>query len=466
MKAVRIVFIAIVFLLLAAPAAAMPFFSDAVNTEKRELSELPALIEEGRLNENFSEEMNTFVQEHIGFRGLLVSANSLVKGRLFGQSATESILVGRDGWLYYADTVNDYLHVATLSDRNVNNIVRSMTLLRDYAKEAGSDFVVAVIPNKNTLYKEAMPANYLPLAERSNKEKLEEALTQAGIVTADAESALRAEDRVLYQKTDSHWTYEGALTGYRAILQAAALEDPHFADLRFTEKEDWDADLAVSLYGEAAEKELQSYPDYEFHYTITSRSKNVDAISLSTAVEGENGLGSLVMYRDSFANTMQVYFAESFDSAFFSRALPYQAELIGKQEATLTVLEIVERNLVNLARRAPLMPAPEAYLQTDAEKLSADWVTWRAEESGKSVHLYGTVKETLLADSYRVWILAEKNGEIRAFEAFPICEAELLEEKQTADNGWSAYLDPEITKDAGLSLLVESGEKTWLIGLD
>ena len=147
MKALHVIFITLAFLLLASPAVLMPFFSDAVNTEKRELSEFPALYD-GEWNDDFSEELNTWVQEHIGLRNQMVSANSLLRSRLFGQSATETVIVGKDGWLYYSDTVNDYLHVRTLSERNVRCVVRTLAMLRDYAVEQGSAFVVALIPNK------------------------------------------------------------------------------------------------------------------------------------------------------------------------------------------------------------------------------------------------------------------------------------------------------------------------------
>ena len=53
MKALHVIFITLAFLLLASPAVLMPFFSDAVNTEKRELSEFPALYD-GEWNDDFS----------------------------------------------------------------------------------------------------------------------------------------------------------------------------------------------------------------------------------------------------------------------------------------------------------------------------------------------------------------------------------------------------------------------------
>ena len=48
-----------------------------MNTEKRELSELPPIIkEDGHFNSSFSVDMNTWIQEHIGFRGPMIALNN------------------------------------------------------------------------------------------------------------------------------------------------------------------------------------------------------------------------------------------------------------------------------------------------------------------------------------------------------------------------------------------------------
>ena len=57
MKKLHVVFLILAVLVMALPAATMPLFANAVNTEKRELSKLPAVIrEDGTFNQRFSDE--------------------------------------------------------------------------------------------------------------------------------------------------------------------------------------------------------------------------------------------------------------------------------------------------------------------------------------------------------------------------------------------------------------------------
>ena len=154
MKIISRIYIWIFFLLLIVPAAAMPYFKDAVNTEKRELSELPAIYSDGEFNNRFSVEMNTWIQEHIGFRGPMIALNNRLRTGLFGQGATDDIVVGKEDWLFYYESVDDYLHVPTITPRNAANAAHTAAMFETYAREQGGAFLLAFLPNKNTVYGE------------------------------------------------------------------------------------------------------------------------------------------------------------------------------------------------------------------------------------------------------------------------------------------------------------------------
>ena len=68
--------------------------------------------------------------------------------------------------------------------------------------------------------------------------------------------------------------------------------------------------------------------------------------------------GSLLMFRDSFGNSLYPYMADSFFEARFSRAMPYDLSLLDDSDTDTLVIEIVERNIDWLAQRAPIFPAP------------------------------------------------------------------------------------------------------------
>ena len=460
MKKLNLIFLILVFGLLALPMLSMPFFAEESSSEKRELAALPQVVKDGKLNSNFAGELDDYVRDHIGFRSLMVESNTRLMAGLFGESSEDDVILGKDGWLYYEGTVNDYLNLPTMTDRAVSCAAHSLKMLQDFAKGQGADFVLAVIPNKNSLYGEHMPDRFAPRAQEGNYEKIMAALKAEGVQIADVKSALAAEGKVLYQTTDTHWTYEGALTGYRSILKAVGRKDETFAGLTFTERRDWPADLSGMLPGLDDGLTQQQYPDYSFTYTRTSHETAVDAVQLTT--HQENAEGSAVIYRDSFCNTMQEYFAETTHDVLFSRATPYRADYITSRKADLAVLEMGERNLRNLSVMAPVMEAPAAELSGTPSGISDGALTLFKENYSGYLHLFGTIDESLLGEDYRVYLVTEKDGSFAAREAFPIYESGKLGESGSCDNGWSAYIKAETAEGAKLYLAVESGGQLYM----
>ncbi len=459
MKKLTVAYVIVFIALLLLPSLTMPLFSDDGSTENRTLAQFPSLIKsEGGLNENYTDELDDYISDHIGFRRMLASANSIIQSSLFGRSSEEKIIVGKDGWLFYAETKNDYLNAPTLSRRNINNIVHTLELWRDKAEADGATFTVAIIPNKNTVYPDKMPFYYIPQKDDGNLELLTGALKESGITYADVKSAIETDEDTLYQRTDSHWDYRGALTGYRSIMEKANFPYKVFDGLTFTARDDWSGDLAVMLYADSAAPDTQYYPDTDFGYDIVSHEKAPDAITLRT--RNPNGEGNLVMYRDSFCNTMHVYFADSFKEAVFSRAYPFETGLVERYDADVCILEIVERNIPNLAAKAPVMEAVKTELSVSAKRMEPGSVEIFTEVKNGNVHVYGTVDEKYLGTSNRIYLLAEVDGKTQAYEAFPIFEQELLETAELGDNGFSAYFPKDLWESfSSVRVAVYNGEE-------
>ena len=461
MKKLNVIFLVLVFGLLALPMISMPFFRDRESTEKREMAQFPPVMRDGAINSRFAGELDDYVRDHIGFRTEMVEGNTVLLAKLFGESAEDDVVLGQNGWLYYEGTVNDYLNIPTMTERAAKNAAHSLKLLQDHAEANGADFVLAVIPNKNSLYGDNMPARYqsAALEQDGNYELLMKALADEGVNTADVKGALASAGKVLYQRTDTHWTYEGALVGYRSILEAAGRKDEAFAGLTFTTRRNWKADLSAMVPGLDDGLTEQAYPDYTFSYARTSHETAVDAVMLTTRQEG--AAGSAVIYRDSFCNTMQEYFAETIGDVLFSRATPWRADYIVTKNADLAVRETGERNLRNFSVMAPVRQAPAAALSGTAEPLPGDALYYEEKYSGYQ-HLYGTVDESLLGDSYRVYLVTERDGTYAAWEAFPIDEEEKLGAEGSCDNGWSIYLKAEQLDGVKRYLAVESGGRLFM----
>jgi len=313
------------------------------------------------------------------------------------------------------------------------------------------------VPNKSSLY-DHMPSNYIKNKADGNYELLLSALREKGLNCTDLMRNFSSAEKELYLKEDTHWSYEGALFAYNSMMKQAGEEEHMLEGVEFEARNDKTGDLAQMLYAERAKLSEEYYPLMDFDYETVSHEKAANSLFLATYCE--KGAGNLVMYRDSYLDTMHVYCAESFENAVFSRTLPFDLSLADEYAADLTVLEIVERNIPELAERAPLMEAPEVTFSASAQKAGDGMISLKSEEKGGYIHFYGEIDEKLLSSSYEAYIYVG-GDKAATYKAFPIYEKELLGKEKAGDNGFSAYI-PADACGSDVHVIVVSGGNNYI----
>ena len=424
------------------PSVLMPVSKPDPEKEKRTLASFPKTKDEdGSLNFDFFDQFGEWFSDHMAFRQQFVNANARLRAALLGTSADDDVIVGTDGWLYYAGTVDDYLRINTLSERGIANICRNLSLMSDYCSENGAQFVFTVAPNKNTLYPEHMPYNYVSSGESSNYERLAEALSGESFFCDMKKTLLETESSIpLYHKTDTHWNNLGAYAGHVKLMELLGRENCPAGDEWYT-RNDRLGDLAAMLYPAEGAKDTQVYNDYEFTYSYVGRFRALDDINIKTRCDGKDG--SLLMYRDSYGEAVLPYMAECFGESEFSRAVPYRLDNVSDRSV---IIEIVERNVGDLQKYAPVMPAVEADLSSiTAEECS--YTDIRIDKAGALTHIYGELPdEAFSGSSAEIYVTV---GD-KSYAAFSCFEDKLLgRDGETSDNGFSLYIpsDSEITAD-------------------
>ena len=73
--------------------------SDAVSNER--LAAKPRLMRAGKLNPDFLSETADYFAGHFYLRPALITANSTVQAAVFRESASEDVVLGDGGWLFY-----------------------------------------------------------------------------------------------------------------------------------------------------------------------------------------------------------------------------------------------------------------------------------------------------------------------------------------------------------------------------
>ncbi len=397
------------------PSAGLLLDRGEVSRENRKMAVLPRLWTEEGWNQAYLQELGDWFQDHFAFRNEMVTANSCVMAAA-GVSAKESVIVGTDGWLYYADSMDDYQGRNQLSDRALFDIAHTLAMLKSYLDSQGVQLLFTVAPNKNSLYGEQMPY-YLQhkVSDRKNLTEIRRVLEEEQVPYLDLYQLFYKMDDVLYHKRDSHWDNRGAAFAADAILEALQKEHIDYGAEEYEVRCDFEGDLDAMLFPAALTPEEEYYyiSGPEFLYVEPVESNFDSHISTQSVADG-----SLVMYRDSFGNALLPFLAESFGSAYFSRGVPYDLSDLIVHGADTLVIERAERFLPEMAANPPMLQSPYASLDGTEQKMEREGFH---NFSVETVSVYTKVSGTFGADmpEGKEQILARtESGAV--YEAYPI----------------------------------------------
>lgn len=375
------IFILIFFLLCVIPAAGMLLVGPAQPAANETLPQPPALhTPEGSFNKNLLDEFSSYFEERFAFRQEMITASRTLSAAVFRTSTEEKVILGKEGWLFYGETLDDYERVNPMTDREIWSAAHSLALFQEACEAQGVNFLFTAAPNKNTLYGEYMPDRY-PVADReTDLSRLTAALAEEGVPYADLLTPLLDQEEILYRKQDSHWTQKGAALAGDTILAALNRESPAFFAGPFEEVWQAKGDLYEMLFPAGKELDRDEVYAWDFTFTYTTPIRSVEDTQIRTACAGKSG--RLVMFRDSFGNALYPFLAESFETACFSRVTPYDITCIQQEQADTVVIELVQRNLDWLITRPAIFPAPERDLDWGAACPASLDLTLTAEACG------------------------------------------------------------------------------------
>lgn len=436
MKRWKTVYMILFFAICLVPSAGMLLGYQESSSENRELAEAPSLRDEKEWNWDFFMDEGEWFEDHFAFRNELVTGNAKLMSKVFSVSTDDGVIVGKDGWLYYRDSLEDYQGGNLMSDRQLFDVAHTLFLVQNYAKEKNIRFVFVVAPNKNTLYGEQMPYYYQYFRDKeTNLSRIGAYLESEKVEYVDLYNYLSSNQEVLYHRTDSHWNNKGAALVAEEILTALGQNYDSYSDREYEVRRDFEGDLETMLYPAAVEKEEEIYykpqPQYEYVQEVESNF----APKISTNGIGE---GSLVMYRDSFGNALLPFLAEAYENAYFSRGVPYQLSDLLACEADTLIIERAERFLPDMAKNAPVMPAPLIPAdQLVGERFADEFSDLEITNQGVYTKITGTITDELPEVSSRIYI---RINQLLSYEAFPVS-------LENGREGFELYIVSELLKD-------------------
>ena len=300
--------------------------------ERRALAPFP------RFDRTFPEGLGLYLRDHFGFRGGLVTVNALLRAKLLHTSTTPDVLMGEEGFLFFAGegALENYMGLKPMSDCEVNAWV-SLFIRR--AGLVHVPFVVVVVPNKETVYPEMMPAGLLRGVGKSRMDRVVAALS-GRMQVVDLRSVLinkKALHRTYYL-TDTHWSQWGAFWAYREMLPFLDKTAKPLAVAGLTRgivEQTLDLNRMLGLNGFAAERAETFEPP-----AASNLVGHQDGPLMT--IEGAPGK-RLVFFRDSFGAALLPFLAAHFSRVYAPNGWTFDAAVVERERPDVVVVEIVER---------------------------------------------------------------------------------------------------------------------------
>ena len=429
-------FVALCLIVCTIPSVGMIFNPTTETIGNERTTELPALQnEDGSFNVKFITQLGDYFEKHFAFRPEAITADAKIQTGIFGVSNVDTVVSGKDGWLYYNSSVDDYLGRDTMTAREVNALVYNLGIIRDYAKQNGADFLFTIAPNKNSLYPGNMPYYYgLKVSDTHNRDLVRAALAQSDIPYCDLYPVFEEADGVKYFARDSHWNNEGALMAYNAIMAQTDKTYDDYSSANVNRKKDFVGDMSKMIFPADETGEYNSYYGAEDRYSYVTDTQSVEDGYIKTSCADTDG--KLYMYRDSFGNALLPFFATAYGDATFSKAFTtdLSAEL-GAGDTDIFIMELVERNLDWLISDPPIFPA-STVSGYDAEDVMDGEVQAQAATSMYTVNyteISGTLTSPSLTDEGELYVAVTSGDTTVTYRAFNIC-------KDGEDGGFCAYV--------------------------
>lgn len=318
----------------------------------------------------YAGEVREYVRGRFGYGQRWSEAWAAWRVEGLGVSPTASVIVGREGWLFYGaeEMVSGHRRTAPMSEENLAAWAAALEARRAACAARGTRYVLLVVPEKHTVYPEQMPA-VLPAGTGESRVDQFVAYVRAntGVRVVDVRAAM-AEARaaspsdMLYLKHDTHWSDLGAFVAYRELMRELMKDDAAMRPREVGEFERrvvWAGgrDLAsmMGLGGRLIEEVTELVPRFAVPELRRTGPYNV------VAERGGEG-PELFMFHGSFSERLMPMLAGHFRRAGFRHLHGFDAGDLYRDEGTrwpeVVVTEMAERNLAGRPPEDVVPPPP------------------------------------------------------------------------------------------------------------
>jgi len=338
---------------------------DVVAIELRTAAAMPGIPSSIDQLESFPAAMDAFLDDQFGFRSQLLGLNSRLHVAI-GVSPTPKFLIGKDGWFFHRTldgVLDQYRGIDRFTPEELEAWVQTMERNQRWLAEHGIRMLIAIAPNKHSIYPEFLPDWVQVVNEKGRYVQILDRLAAGSpLEIVDLHTALREakEQYRVYQKNDGHWNDLGAHVAYAAIVERIRESFPD-TPLRSLDwfKIEWvkEPSGSMTLRLNMAEVVPEDLPRIRLKSAsfVTRRdwpdgrpADLMEMLHFTQVIESDLPEQPVVLFiRDSFATSISRFAQESFRrTALVHHGYGgFRRELILRQQPDIVVYEITERGL-------------------------------------------------------------------------------------------------------------------------
>lgn len=190
----------------------------------------PELTFDNYRTSTYQTQIEKYASENFGMREPIIRIYNQYLWTAFNKTYCHFIVPGKDGYLFYAQAVNEHFGTELLKHyksneeamKDVETELRQMNKVRHVLKDYGIEFLAFIAPDKPEVYPEYLPRRDADTTTLHLTDYFAKRMTETGFPFIDmTDWFVQMRDTAtfpIFPKTDSHWRY-AATYGYDSLFR-------------------------------------------------------------------------------------------------------------------------------------------------------------------------------------------------------------------------------------------------------
>ncbi len=332
--------------------------------ENRRLAKFPALKIDDEYNEQFTSDVEEWLNDRFGLRRFYLEVDEFLKSVFQpNRIENEKAFLGKDGWLFYKmfDSVENYQGINLYTEEELQNAVNNIISKNEWLESQGIEYYIMISPDKNLVYGEYYPDYINKVSDNHKYKQLSESLKGSGVNFFTPYDKLMDEKKnnILYYKGDTHWNELGAFYGYETLMNEIVKDFPNVVPLTLDDFEVDETDVVkkdlINVLGYEVDggmhPTLKKKVPYNYEVLLDDRTQQ------GIITHNPNAELDVFICRDSYINAMEPYLEETFENVEirYYQTVEDNQDYIKENKPDIVIETFVGRNIDEISKGEPAL---------------------------------------------------------------------------------------------------------------